>query len=97
VTEALEKKDVDTRACHLRTESKHLRTYQIYSQSACIFECSMAAARSACGGCSPWNYPRPADDNGQISVCMGAEVPCFEKELAKASSNVGKCKYEKKG
>ena len=46
-----------------------LSIFQNYSQSGCIFECSMSFAIDSVG-CLPWDFPVPLKwENQQLEVC----------------------------
>ena len=44
------------RNCRLSDNTKELDVFNVYTQTACLFECKMKYAKSKCG-CLPWNYP----------------------------------------
>ena len=44
------------RHCRLSEDAETLDIFNIYTRSACMFECKMKSAWRSCG-CIPWNYP----------------------------------------
>ncbi len=64
----------ETRNCLSRDENENLLLYNIYSQSACIFECKLKEALKQCN-CSNWDYPRI---DPSAPLCLDAkEIDCF--------------------
>ncbi len=63
-----------SRDCKAKYESDDLNIFNIYSQSACIFECQLKMAINKCH-CSNWDYPVY---NDSISYCnIGGPDQCF--------------------
>ena len=48
------------RHCRLSEDTQSLDIFNIYTRSACMFECKMKSAVRRCG-CIPWNYPVSSD------------------------------------
>ena len=50
------------RHCRLSEDTETLDIFNIYTRSACMFECKMKSAVRRCG-CIPWNYPISRESN----------------------------------
>ena len=46
----------EQRGCRLSKKTEDLYIFNIYTQEACLFECTIKQAVRKCG-CFPWNYP----------------------------------------
>ena len=44
------------RGCRLHEDTEALEIFNVYTRTACLFECKMKYALRFCG-CSPWNFP----------------------------------------
>lgn len=44
------------RNCRLGEDTNSLDVFNVYTQTACLFECKMRHSLKMCG-CLPWNYP----------------------------------------
>ncbi len=73
-TESVKSLPVQKRKCKFRSENDDMKIFSYYTQSGCMFECSLGIAADKCG-CIPWNYPR-FDPMHDVCDYMGAE--CFE-------------------
>ncbi len=76
--------DPEKRNCHTREENDKLRLFNIYSQSACMFECKLKLAIMECN-CSAWDYPR---FDPEANLCLGSEANlCFHNVLEAETLN----------
>ena len=73
-SQAVKDIDVALRKCKFPSESEGMEIFQEFSQSGCLFECSLRASSRRCG-CVPWNYPMLAMST---KVCDYMGVYCFE-------------------
>ncbi len=69
----------ETRNCYTKNDNDGLKVHNIYSQSACLFECKLKNAARLCK-CSAWDYPRiePSTD-----ICLNKTMAqCFQDIMA---------------
>lgn len=83
-TEHLRHVDVKKRKCFFSDEAKgKVNRFKKYSQSACILECTIAAAEKYCQ-CLPWYYPNdPSNDTFKICDLYGNF--CFDNFFTKVN------------
>ncbi len=75
-TNGLRELAVEKRRCRFRDEVDGVMTiFSQYTQSGCHFECMLNQSRNICG-CTPWNYPHPANDS--LGLCDVYGNYCFE-------------------
>ena len=73
--------DIKKRQCRFNDESKNLEILSNYSNTNCLFECSMNFAETICG-CRPWDYPRLRPLNSKPSrICDFFGSSCFNKMM----------------
>ena len=71
------------RQCQFGFESRSLKLFNEYTQSACVLECQLQEAYSQCH-CIPWNYPHFEEG---IPICNRFSQECFEKTMADTNSS----------
>ncbi len=71
--------DLNQRNCRSKDEKEDLKTFNIYSQTACIFECQLGNAMLMCN-CSAWDYPVI---DPSVSLCRGHIAnECFHNVMS---------------
>ncbi len=77
----------ERRNCLSKKENHDLKTFNIYSQSACIFECKQEQAIRKCN-CSGWDYPRTYSST---KLCLSREeTECFTAAMG-ADARMDEC------
>ena len=71
------------RQCRFNFESRKLKLFKEYTQSACLFECQLRDAYNSCQ-CIPWDYPQFQEG---IPICNRFSQDCFEKAMADTNSS----------
>ena len=56
------------RNCRLDEDTDSLDIFNVYTRSACLFECKMMMSIKLCG-CQPWDYPLMKNDNVKGVTC----------------------------
>jgi hypothetical protein len=85
-TEALQGISVTQRKCRLPHETSGVtQLFGVYSQAACMFECSLKLASNTCR-CTPWNMPFPASQTNPV-VCDLYGNYCFYRILRQPVEN----------
>ena len=71
------------RECRFASENKGMVLFEAYTQSKCVFECSLLAAAERCG-CRPWNYPAVPWEP-ELPICDRNGHYCHEAQMSNVS------------
>ena len=65
------------RHCRLNEDTDQLDIFNVYTKSACMFECKMKEAMMRCG-CVPWNYPHDNKESNKECVHQRNQFHLFK-------------------